>query len=317
MAGGSDRPKYQSPAPCDHAPQEGLLDGVVLDPVKHEWRSIPRPDLEAPILYPVGVWTGQELIVTGQACWAPTAPDACYPGDFPAIAYDPQRNRWSTLPALPPASSPHDTNYALAVGWTGRLAVFQSATEGLVGYDPAARRWSAIADNGHRMDACASANGIVTLNSDGRDGADTVHFEFRSDQNDGKWRASKNFRPTSGWNSLSEWPQPPLHCTETGAVVITYEREAFVFDATKNTVTRRAPPGIHGNWYSQSTDFAPIAPDLGADIELPNDRGLTTALFDAGPRVFQVTNAIGPCTRRPCSTSAHEHVDTYLRHPGG
>jgi hypothetical protein len=293
VSGGSRGPTYRSPAPCDHSPREGLFDGVALDPFNHRWHSIPHPPLDVPLLYPVGVWDGRQLIITGQSCWAPTAPDMCYPGGFPVVAYDPQRNSWSKLPPLPSPHDGPDTEYARAIGWTGRLAVFSDATQ-LFGYDPAAQRWSEVGDSRHKVDTCASEHRIVALVAKriSRSSGVELHFEVRSDRPDSEWTASPGLGPDG---ALASFPDRPLHCTATGAAALNHDRVAFVFDAAHNTVTRRELPGIHGNWYPVSTRFAPLGPDHGAEIELPAG---TTAAFDAGRRVFAVTG---------------DHVETLLR----
>lgn len=307
VVGGSERPAFETPDTCDHDPREWRNDGAALDPAQHQWRPLPDPPLDQPLAYPAAVWTGKLLIVTGQACWAPTAAEACYPGGFPAVAYDPSRNRWATLPRFPYRALPyHSSDDAPAIGWTGRLAVF-SASGALVGYDPVEQKWSTLGTADGLPAVCASGHRIVRLESEpisARSQLRRFHFELRSDAKNSPWIKSATFDPTG---LLSD---NPLHCTTAGASVIRFEEE-FDLHADTMKVTSRDPSQIHGAWYGLD-DFAPMPQDRGAEIMFPK---ITTSAFEVGRRVFAVVDKSRvQCQLRPCPLPIPVHIETLLRH---
>ncbi len=309
VSGGTKRPIFHSPAGCDHSPREGLIDGLALDPAEHQWRALPSPPLAAPLLYASAVWTGRELIIVGQVCWAPTSPDMCYPGGYAAVAYNPNQNRWATLPPPPSSKRPtHETLATWAAGWSGRVALFD-VDGGLRAYDPTTQRWSSLGSAHRSPYVCTSEHRIIGLASDGDAGTQPLvfHFEVRADAKNSRWTKSTTFTPSG------VLPDDPIRCTTTGASIVQRDLTAYVLDAATMHVSTRGPRGIHGNWYGIRTSFAPIAPDGGTDVDLPK---ITTAVFDIGRRVYAVANdSLVPCARPPCSTSLLDHIETLLRRP--
>ncbi len=143
--GGSDRPHYLLlHGVYDHVPIDAVASGARFDAQAHEWHAIAPPPSAIPLLGAGAVWDGHELIVVGQRCWTPSDQDLCFPGGFGAAAYDPARNRWTTLPDPPAqhasdAATNRDERFVTgAAGWTGRYAVFQLLDD--LTYEPATKQ---------------------------------------------------------------------------------------------------------------------------------------------------------------------------------
>ena len=110
----------------DESRQERARDGAAYDPAEDRWRTIaPAPEA---LNLATGVWTGRELVVVGAALDDSNLADTRTAG---TLAYDPEQDRWRTLPA--PPLSPQASSAALtsegdvlawdyelrAASWTG------------------------------------------------------------------------------------------------------------------------------------------------------------------------------------------------------
>jgi hypothetical protein len=115
---------------------EGYLsDGAAYDPRAGTWRALSPAPIDGRVAF--SVWTGDELLVWGNAEWGFTLRDGA--------AYDPGADAWRTI-----AEAPVDINDGSAV-WTGEeMIVFGAArrsgtplTETAIGiaYSPASDRW--------------------------------------------------------------------------------------------------------------------------------------------------------------------------------
>lgn len=88
----------------------GTLAFAAYDPQADAWREVPSPPLEGPRFGPATVWTGEQLVVWGGTRGAVSTAAGCtvvcndpvvpLPG---AAAYDTAAERWTQLPAPPPA----------------------------------------------------------------------------------------------------------------------------------------------------------------------------------------------------------------------
>lgn len=124
--------------------------GAAFDPETNEWRRIASGPLPGRSGH-LAVWTGQELFVWGGRL---TASDR-ERYDRRGAAYDPDTDRWRTLPAAPlPAG--YDTMGA----WTGREVLVMTTPMGtapedypkfdeLAAYDPASDSWRGLARPSH------------------------------------------------------------------------------------------------------------------------------------------------------------------------
>ncbi len=89
------------------------LDGAAYKPAGNSWRSIPEAPLSGS-LPAVGTWADSELVVVeGGAEGVPAGTQGM------AAAYDPNRNRWRSLPTL---EVPTDV-WATSIAWTGTEVV--------------------------------------------------------------------------------------------------------------------------------------------------------------------------------------------------
>ena len=111
-------------------------DGAAYDPLTRAWRSLPPAPISGRA--PFSVWTGDELIVWGNADRGSRMRDGA--------AYDPGANAWRAI-----ADAPLDITDGSAV-WTGEeMIVFGAALDGnnradtptavAIAYDPAANSW--------------------------------------------------------------------------------------------------------------------------------------------------------------------------------
>ena len=91
-----------------HGPAVG--DGAAYDPKRRSWRKLPASPL-APMIGPVGVWTGTEMLVFGDP-----ATNGQIPSTNPGAAYDPSTNRWRRLARFRYGSLIDSGSYAV---WTG------------------------------------------------------------------------------------------------------------------------------------------------------------------------------------------------------
>jgi hypothetical protein len=223
------------------------------------------------------------LIVVGQSCWAPTNQDACYPGGFKALAYDPRRNRWTTLPTPPTATLayPDDRVTTFAHGWTGRLALFDVVGP-TVTFNPSTHRWSTLDVPRDASQLCATSGAIVALFTI-RSTLDHSVFSFavRGDDGPDRWQHSATFAVDALPNNQ------PAACTPTGAIIVMNDGRAAVFDRQTLAVRIQPATHVHGSWYSPSagTSFAPLAPDRGHEIALPSG---TTNVIVVGQRVYAI-----------------------------
>lgn len=100
-----------------------------------------------------GVSTGTMVVTVGALCENRSDPaddqarSACYPGDLAVAGYDLQSGDWQTLP-VPKDLGFHpgdDGETGVAIGWTGREAVFTLGYPGAVmAFDPAEMTWRRI-----------------------------------------------------------------------------------------------------------------------------------------------------------------------------
>jgi hypothetical protein len=128
-------------APGQSRPSTPTIGGAAYDPVADRWRTIadgPIPGESAP--YTPAAWTGTELyvLVGGPAVFAPTGlSSGRAPGSgLPAAAYDPARDRWRELPAVPVPVTTVPT-----LTWTGKALVALNPAHPGATYDPARDRW--------------------------------------------------------------------------------------------------------------------------------------------------------------------------------
>jgi len=141
-------------SPEEYGRFDGVADGARLELRTGRWRPV-APIPAGPLYHPVGVWTGEELVVVGSPCgpgsgWAEDD-DAviCRPGGMWVGAYSPKQDRWRTIERRPAESEgaradEEEAWDAVAVGWTGRWAVFGAGAAGeLLLVDPGAGtvRW--------------------------------------------------------------------------------------------------------------------------------------------------------------------------------
>ena len=90
----------------DQSRKERARDGAAFDPAANRWRRLaPAPE---PLNLATGVWTGKELVVVGAALDDSNLADT---DTARAVAYDPEADRWRTLPA--PPLSPQASTAAL------------------------------------------------------------------------------------------------------------------------------------------------------------------------------------------------------------
>jgi hypothetical protein len=129
-----------------------LADGASYSPSTNSWRKLPAAPL-SPRFNPTLVWTGGEVLVIGGD---PDNESVDGPGyAMGEAAYDPARNRWTMLPAMP--STPgHDVRHLEAMVtdrgiYVGQLwqhvttdgdSVELDAGTDFVVYDPGANTWT-------------------------------------------------------------------------------------------------------------------------------------------------------------------------------
>jgi hypothetical protein len=128
------------------------LDGAAYNPKTDTWRSIPDAPI-APRVSLGGVWTGNELIVSGGAASSLARTKSIESVRRDGAAYSPATNRWRRIPPAPVRITEG------VVRWTGReMLVFGSlrtdyckdgylSSVHTVLYDPTTNRWRRLEDS--------------------------------------------------------------------------------------------------------------------------------------------------------------------------
>ena len=146
-----------------------------------QWRPITgTPAAMHGMIYGGAVWTGDALIVMGMRCDLTDAAYAkqveenedanpCEGNPRAAVRVDPPTARATSLPTPEAAARTRQSNGAVASGWDGTRAWFQTGnadySHRLVGFDPEQSNWSNLAaPKGHDLEqACVVGRRIVGL----------------------------------------------------------------------------------------------------------------------------------------------------------
>lgn len=125
-------------------PEKPLADGAAYDPRSDTWRTIARAPL-SPRAHHGAVWTGEEMIVWGGSRPGRRGPPVLHDG----AAYDPERDRWRKLGAVPSRYADLEIVYdafdrgRLDVAWTGAAMLVWNGSNGAL-HDPDHDRWELI-----------------------------------------------------------------------------------------------------------------------------------------------------------------------------
>ena len=148
---------------------------VAYSPETNSWRSLGAAPL-APVSAPVGVWSGDRVVLFAGA---------------EAASYDPATRRWERLPSPTPAHKPLAWAFAAAAGpgrilaWSesyGQRTVGPGETVGYGGtdlfrYDESSRRWTALGSAAFsRPDAAFWTGRRLLVRGDISDGAGDIEF---------------------------------------------------------------------------------------------------------------------------------------------
>ena len=114
-----------------HGPAVG--DGAAYNPKRRSWRKLPASPL-APMIGPIGVWTGAEMLVFGDP-----ATNGQIPSTNPGAAYDPSTNRWRRLARFRYGSLIDSGSYAV---WTGAKMLVSGVLQRAAGAPTTGRRCS-------------------------------------------------------------------------------------------------------------------------------------------------------------------------------
>jgi hypothetical protein len=220
-----------------------FADGAAFDPTSDTWRALPPSPLAARAAAQA-VWTGHEMIVVGGQR---VVVGVAVPALLDAAAYDPARNRWRVLPALPTRAG-HDVHSTTTL-WIGdRLLVWEQWTTSdasgasngagidLVTYRPGEARW-------HWLPATRGPVAIDHPVWTGREvivpptSLPTVDPTFVGGAN-GAWR----YEPRSNrWSRLPAGPMDDVAATAvwTGRAVVFLDASAFLIVGPDGS----SPPG--------------------------------------------------------------------------
>ena len=126
------------------------VDGAAYDPARDAWRSLPPAPLA--LNQATAVWSGKEMIVVGSLLDTSNWSEAEHAS---AIAYDPRRNSWRTLPPYP--LSPQ----ASTAVWTGRELIAWDYELRAGAYDPTRDAWRELPDLPLRFYECYPQSAVV------------------------------------------------------------------------------------------------------------------------------------------------------------
>ena len=237
--------------------------GAAYNPATNTWRRLASNLLPAGLNPPTLVWDGHALLV-----WAATRPDGTTkPSASVFDAYDPGRDRWTSLPA-----GPVDVNNTAGV-WTGsELLVLGWQTNAANGvfptggfrpaaaYDPATNRWRTIP--APPWDPGESGSALTMAWT----GTQAVAYTYAL--------RSAAFDPTvSRWTLLADLPLAARECYPTssaiaGAVLAFYCGQAALLTPGSPTWTAVDTPWTPSGSTVPVTGDAPASPPIGAGTRL-------------------------------------------------
>ena len=220
-----------------------LNDGAAYDPVHHRWRPLP----DAPGCPGVGTWTGHTLVVAG-ACADRTS------RKLVTAEYDPERNRWTTLPNFA------DTVQLVSAG--GRVFAWNYVTDRAAVLDRASRSWTALPalpapNRGYHQSALPVAYGghLAVASNLQRPSDDPPRDRAAVDILDLDTRSWRHYESTA------------VRSATQGMLITSDEHVVLWGDELSSTWFTAAPAGGEPAW--SSTGAGPVRIGSGGESLLP------------------------------------------------
>jgi len=276
--------------------------GVAYNPAAGAWRRLAASSFEVPVANPVGLWTGDRLIILGTLCGNNSADPqdeapVCSPGALSAAAYHPKDDRWEAIEPPPHDRSAYKSGSSggdqRALGAVGGNAFFtvSGATWML---SPSDNKWQAVPGTPATTQAyCAGEQSLAAVQADvAAKGMWTVST-FRP--GDTEWTNYPGVKLATGDSEYAK-----VVCGPTGALLISVDlQKGQFFDdsvggwkvvppAPSDLATRPPPPGakateippidtfLWGAWTGSSYAF--WQPDVEADETSPAWPGVALSL---------------------------------------